>query len=92
MGSFSNKVLSRRECYHLGFPGGSVVKNLPVMAGDTGNMGSVSSAGKIPCRRKRQLAPVFLPEESHGQRRLVGYSPRHHKELDRTWRLSMYAC
>ena len=30
---------------------------------------------KIPWRRKRQLTPVFLPEESHGQRSLVGYSP-----------------
>ena len=26
-------------------------------------------------RRKWQLTPVFLPGESHGQRRLVGYSP-----------------
>ena len=31
--------------------------------------------GKIPWRRKWQLAPVFLPGEVHGQRRLVGYSP-----------------
>ena len=26
-------------------------------------------------RRQRQPTPVFLPEESHGQRSLVGYSP-----------------
>ena len=26
-----------------------------------------------PLRRKRQLTPVFLPGESHGQRSLVGY-------------------
>ena len=31
-------------------------------------------AGKIPRRRKWQSAPVFLPEESHGQS-LGGYSP-----------------
>jgi len=30
---------------------------------------------KIPWRRKWQLTPVFLPGESHGQRRLLGYSP-----------------
>ena len=32
------------------------------------------------------MAPhsVFLPEESHGQRTLVGYSPLGHKELDMT--------
>ena len=28
--------------------------------------------------------PVFLPEESHGQRSLVGSSPLGHKELDIT--------
>ena len=29
---------------------------------------------------KQQPTPVFLLEKSHGQRRLVGYSPRGHKE------------
>ena len=38
--------------------------------------------GKIPWRRKWQLTPVFLPEESHGQRSLAGYSPWGCKELD----------
>ena len=28
--------------------------------------------------------PVFLSGESHGQRSLVGYSPRGHKEVDTT--------
>ena len=31
--------------------------------------------GRIPYRRARQPTPVFLPEESHGKRSLVGYSP-----------------
>ena len=31
--------------------------------------------GKIPWRRKQLPTPVFLPEESHGQRNLAGYSP-----------------
>ena len=31
---------------------------------------------KIPWRRKWQPTPVFLPGGSHGQRSLVGYSPR----------------
>ena len=31
-----------------------------------------------------QPTPVFLPGESHGQRSLVGYSPRSHKESDMT--------
>ena len=29
---------------------------------------------KIPWRRKWQPTPVFLPGESHGQRRLEGYT------------------
>ena len=39
---------------------------------------------KIPRRRAWQPTPVFLPGESHGQRSLVGYSPRGHKESDTT--------
>ena len=31
--------------------------------------------GKIPWRRKWQPTPVFLPEEFHGQRSLLGSSP-----------------
>ena len=31
---------------------------------------------------------VFLPGESHGQRSLAGKSPRGHKELDMTERLT----
>ena len=38
--------------------------------------------GKIPWRRKWQPTPVFLPEETHGQRSLVGYGPWGHKESD----------
>ena len=34
-----------------------------------------------------QPTPVLLPDESHGQRSLVGYSPRDCKELDKTERL-----
>ena len=37
---------------------------------------------KSPWSRKWQPTPVFLPGESHGQRSLVGYSPRGHKETD----------
>ena len=39
-------------------------------------------------RRKRQPTPVFLPGESHGQRSLVGYSPRGRKESDMTEQLN----
>ena len=40
--------------------------------------------GKISWRRKRQPTPIFLPEKSHGQRSLEGYSPLGLKESDTT--------
>ena len=40
--------------------------------------------GKIPWRRNCQPTPVFLPRKFHGQRSLMGYSPRGHKESDTT--------
>ena len=46
--------------------------------------------GKIPWRRQGQPTPVFLPGESHGQRSLVGYSPRGRKESDMTERLHFH--
>ena len=39
---------------------------------------------KIPWRRAWQPTPVFLPEKSHEQRNLVGYSQWGHKESDMT--------
>ena len=39
---------------------------------------------KIAWRRAWQPPPVFLPRESHGQKSLIGYSPRGHKESDTT--------
>ena len=47
--------------------------------------------GKLPWRRKWQPTPVFLPEESHGWRSLVGYRPRGRKELDVTERLHFFS-
>ena len=55
-----------------------MVKNLPAMH----KTHVQSCVGKIPCRRKWQPTPVFLPGEFHGQRSLAGYSPWGHKELD----------
>ena len=40
-------------------------------------------------RRAWQPIPVFLIGKSHGQRRLVGYSPQSHKDLDMTKQLGM---
>ena len=35
---------------HMGFPGDSVVKNMPANAGDTGYMGLISRWGRFPGR------------------------------------------
>ena len=43
---------------------------------------------KISWMRTQQPIPALLPEESHGQRSLEGYSPQSPKESDRTERLS----
>jgi len=52
-----------------------VVKNPPASAGRPKRCRLDRWVGKIPWRRAWQLAPVFFPGESHGQRNLVGYSP-----------------
>ena len=65
----------------MGFPGGAVVKNLPVS-------GFESSVRSIPSSRKWQPTPVVLPGKFHGQRSLGGYSPWDCKESDTTEQLS----
>ena len=67
----------------MGFPSGSVVKNLPANAGDAGD-GLDPWIRKIPWRRKWQPALVFLPGKLHGQRSLAGYNPWGRKESDMT--------
>ena len=57
-----------------GFPGGSVVKNLPANAGGAGDSGSIPGSRRFPWRRKWHPTPVFLPGKSHGWRSLADYS------------------
>ena len=44
--------------------------------------------GKIPQRRKWQLAPAFLPGKSNGQRSLAGYSQQSCKDSHMTQQLN----
>ena len=69
-----------------GFPGGSVVKNPPSNAGDTGDARDTFDPWvlKIPWRRKWQPTLVLLPGKFRGQRSLVGYSTWGRKEMDMT--------
>ena len=60
------------------------VKNLPANAGDIRHTGSIPGSERSPWRRGWKPTPVFLPEESHGQRNLVGYSSWGRKESDIT--------
>ena len=64
----------------LGFPGGSVVKNLLFNAGD---LGSIPGSGRSPGRRNGSPFQ-YSCLESHGQWNLADYSQGGHKELDMT--------
>ena len=57
-----------------------MVKNLSAMQETW-----VQSPGQEdPLEKKLAIHPVFLPGKSHGQMRLVGYSPWGRKESDMT--------
>ena len=54
---------------------------------NAGDMSSIPGSGRSPGEGNGNPFQLFLPGESHGQRSLVGYSPRGHKESDMTERL-----
>ena len=66
------------------FPGGAHGKEHACQCRRHKRCGFKPWVRKIPWRRPWQPTPVSLPGESHGQRSLVGYSPRGHKESDTT--------
>ena len=53
------------------------------------NLGSIPRSGRSPGEGNGLPTPVSLPEKSHGQRSLVGYSPWGRKELDTTERRTL---
>ena len=63
-----------------GFPGVASGKEPACQCRRHKNCGFDPWVGKIPQRRKWKPTPVFLPGESHGQRRLAGYRPWDHRE------------
>ena len=74
----------------MGFPGGASGKEPTANAGDMRDRFN-PWVGKIPWRRAWQPAPVFLPEESHGQRNLMGCISWGRKESDTT-EATWHAC
>ena len=62
-----------------------MVKKPPAKEGDVRGTGLVPELGRSPGEGNgNPLQSVFLPGESHGQRSLVGYSPKGCKESDTT--------
>ena len=67
-----------------GFPGGTGGKEPTCQCRRRKRCGFDPWVGKIPWKKAWLPTPVFLPRESHGQRSLMGYSPKGLKELDKT--------
>ena len=64
----------------LGFPNGSVVKNLPAMQ-ETQETQVLALVGKNPLEEGMATHSSILAwRKSHGPRSLMGYSPWGHKE------------
>ena len=72
----------------LGFPGGSVVKNLPANVGNAGDTGSIPAWERSPGGGNGNPLQYSCLEKSHEQRSLAGYSQQGRKESPR---LSMHA-
>ena len=72
------------------FPGGTSGKESTCQCKRSKRSRVPPWVGKIPWRRKWQPTPAFLPGKSHGWRSLAGYSPKSHKELGTTERLSIH--
>ena len=65
----------------MDFPGGSDGK---VSAYNVGDLGSIPGAGRSPREGNGNPLQYSCLGKTHGQRSLVGYSPRGQKESDRT--------
>ena len=61
--------------YTWSFPGGASGEEPACQRRRYKRLGFNPCVGMIPWRTAWQPTPVFLPGESHRQRRLVGYSP-----------------
>ena len=68
----------------MGFPGGTSGKESTCQCRKWKSHRFNPWVCKSPWRRAWQLTPVLLPGESYGQRSLMGYSPRSHKDSDTT--------
>ena len=67
---------------YTGFPGGSVVKNLPANAGGIRNTGSTPGSGRSPGESNGNPLQYSYLENPHGERSLAEYGPWGYKESD----------
>ena len=100
-GIFQTRVLAWVAIYFSrGLPDPGIKPGSPTLQADalpseppgkyswnSGDPGSIPGWGRSP---KKEVASVFLFGKSHGQRRLVGYSPWGLKELDTTYSLKQH--
>ena len=61
-----------------------MVKNRPANAGDVRDAGLIPGSGRSPGEGNGNPLQSSCLENPHGQRSLVGYSPRGHNESDMT--------
>ena len=76
VGNFNNDWMFDGIKRLMGFPGDAVIMSLPMQETQVQALG-----WEDPLEEETQLAPVFLPGESHGQRNLVDYSPWGRKKM-----------
>ena len=77
------KCFKRLETPTLGFvfPDGSMVKNMPISAGDAG---LIPDPGRSPEKEMATHSSILAWEITWAERILISYSPWDHKELDMT--------
>ena len=80
-----------RSLIKMGFPDRSAGKESPCNAGDTGEVGWSPGLERSPGGGNGNPLQSSCFKKPHGQRNLVGYSPKCHTELDTTERLSKQA-
>ena len=68
--------------FYWGFPGGSDACNV-------GDPGLIPGSGRSPGEENGNPPKYFCPDNSQGQRSLVGYGPWGHKESDTTEGLTL---
>ena len=72
----------------MGFPGESVVTNLPANAEDTGDVSSIPGSGRSPGEGNGNPLQYSCLENPTDRGTWWATSPRDHKELDTTQQLS----